>query len=226
LGSVTTRASRRWVRPCRLSPDCDRFFRCRRISQRANAETRVRRYREHSAPARGSLDRGTFSTIFCSRRRRFVAAPYPTDDGNHDHSYRSKSTHSGEAAAKALARTQYSEQEENTPCRSVDLIEAVAEAPILSNKAPSSFLCSHHRAISRVDEPLCARRCARLGLPRSRARMALPAHRLRARSDGIMIRCGPILGKGLSAAHPSRIGDWDSSPISLPTGFRSGSFTT
>jgi hypothetical protein len=101
-------------------------------------QRRVRR------PARGALDRGTFSTIFCSRRRRFVAAPYPTDDGNDDHSYRSKSTHSGEVAAKALARTQYSEQEENTPCRSVDLIEAVAEAPILSNKAPSSFLCSPH----------------------------------------------------------------------------------
>src|SRR6266852_166806 len=111
-----------------------------------------------SAPARGALDRSTFSTIFCSRRRRFVAAPYPTDDGNDDHSYRSKSTHSGEAAARALARTQYGEQEENTPCRSVDPIEAVKEALNLSNKAPSSFLCFPHRAISRVDEPLCARR--------------------------------------------------------------------
>jgi hypothetical protein len=37
-----------------------------------------------------------------------------------------------------------------------------------------------------------------------------------------MIGCGPILGKGLSAAHPSRIGDWDFSPISLPTGIPLG----
>jgi hypothetical protein len=32
------------------------------------------------------LRRGiAFSAIFCSRRRRFVAASYPTDDGNDDH---------------------------------------------------------------------------------------------------------------------------------------------
>lgn len=106
----------------------------------------------------GDMVRGTFSTIFRSRRRRFVAAPYPTDDGNDEHSYRSKATHSGEAAAKALARTQYKEQEENTPCRSVDLIEAVKEALNLSHKAPSSFLCSPHRAISRAYGPT-PRRC-------------------------------------------------------------------
>jgi hypothetical protein len=160
------------------------------------------------APAQDALDRGTFSTIFCSRRRRFVAAPYPTDDGNDDQGYRSKRTHRGEAAARALARTQYSEQEEHTPCRSVDPIEAAAEAPILSKKAPSSFLYSPHRAISSVDGPL-AHAAALDWFFRARM-LALPANRFRARSDGIMIGCGPILGKELSAAHPSRISDWDS----------------
>jgi hypothetical protein len=100
----------------------------------------------NSAPAQDALDRGTFSTIFGSRRR-FVAAPYPTDDGNDAHGYHSKRTHCGEAAAKALARTKKNEQEENAPGRGIDLIDAVKEASKLGKKAPWSSLCSIHRAI-------------------------------------------------------------------------------
>jgi hypothetical protein len=197
-------------RPLPVHPDQRTFLwfvgMCQRCQQRKRRSADIA---GNSAPAQDALDRGTFSTIFCSRRRRFVAAPYPTDDGNDDQGYRTKRTHCGEAAARALARTQYSEQKENTACRSVDPIEAVAEAPILRKKAPSSFLCSPHRAISRVDEPL-AHAAALDWFFRARVLEWLPAHRLRARSDGIMIGCGPILGKELSAAHPSRISDWAS----------------
>jgi hypothetical protein len=57
---------------------------------------------------------------------------------------RSKRTHCGEAAAKALARTHQKEQDENTH-------EAVKEALSFSNKAPSSFLYSIHRAIASMN---------------------------------------------------------------------------
>ena len=91
-----------------------------------------------------------FSSVFCSRRRRFVEASYPADDGNDDDGYRSERAYSGENAARALGGTQKNEQEENAPCCGVDAINAVKEAPNLRKKAPSPSLCSIHRAISRT----------------------------------------------------------------------------
>jgi hypothetical protein len=74
--------------------------------------------------------------ILCSRRRRFVAASYPADDGNDDHCYRSKRTYCSKDAERALGGAQENEQEENASCRGIDLIDAVKEAPNLGEKAP------------------------------------------------------------------------------------------